>query len=492
MATVELNRFNELQAFAEQIRSFADNPSQIDPASEKRLQQHVDRLGEHSIGPLLRLFQQLSTRICCRNLLAYAGQNPLLNQRIVTGLRRLITVKVGVSPLGENELQIAALALLHQVSAGVESVQATFADPQQVLRQAARSFASQIDSPAEIARAAQLMMTQLPGAEMISMLELMLEELPAAAQQLCEEFGARLDLDLSIRTQIRSLSACHPVTFSVRDPSVVSACETAPLCWQILLSAQASAAITIMVSSPPQARYAQYQIDDRNVLIETSYQQGKVLSVAPDRLLQRESVSFARAREIVAGAARNAVRLGTGPTDNYYLSRDLLMLEQLHRSCASPHGNHAYIANHATDLLACGESQRAHDILRQYVLQHPTATSNPDLALAYGMSCLATQQFTIAQTMLSQACQHRDATVDHWWNLACAAERNQDIATMETALTCYLSAAQNAPMLSSQSAHRIELARALLGGSASLPPCENPQKKNSKRSRKRTGPSLRA
>jgi hypothetical protein len=171
MATVELNRFNELQAFAEQIRSFADNPSQIDPASEKRLQQHVDRLGEHSIAPLLRLFQQLSTRICCRNLLAYAGQNPLLNQRIVTGLRRLITVKVGVSPLGENELQIAALALLHQVSAGVESVQATFADPQQVLRQAARSFASQIDSPAEIARAAQLMMTQLPGAEMISMLE---------------------------------------------------------------------------------------------------------------------------------------------------------------------------------------------------------------------------------------------------------------------------------------------------------------------------------
>jgi hypothetical protein len=401
-------------------------------------------------------------------------------------LRRLAASDV------EDQTKVASLELIRRAG-DTSPIAAEFSNPEQISRNAAKAFASQLDCAAEIARAAQCMMDQLAEPELLAMLELMMEELPSAALQLCEEFSSRLDLSLALRSDISRLvtviSLGHapnqsPIQNLIKASDLLVATQDAhpPRCWRVKSSAaSAQVAWHYFVQSAKQQRQVQFVVDSRGLLVSTVYQRSghdnpsqhhgndSGLSLVSDvDAVGYESLSFDKARELVAMAARTAVGMGVSLTPEYYLARDLLMLSRLHRSDLTQQSAHASVAGHAVDLLACGENLQAYDLLSRYLAQHPAAaTQNAEFAIALGMSCFALEKYAQAQSFLGAACRlptepNRECEPDHLWNWACAAERNADVAAMNTALSRFIDSANHNSNIAMQHTQRVTLAKAML------------------------------
>jgi hypothetical protein len=106
---------------------------------------------------------------------------------------------------GHDEATLAALALLAEL--GDEATAGRFDDPHQMHQQSLARFAHQLVSPAEIASAADLLVSRLAPDELVEFVEAFSEADPDRACALGDELAARVDLDVNARGELSRVTA---------------------------------------------------------------------------------------------------------------------------------------------------------------------------------------------------------------------------------------------------------------------------------------------
>src|SRR5215470_15050028 len=166
-----------------------------------RMERLVRRLGATAIPLLCRELcsGDAARRDAARDALAsIAGGDAAARSRVTTELHAITDGRAA------DEAKVVALGLLSELG---EHADARFADPTAIRVRSAIALASQLETAADIAGAADLMVHQLDAADIVQMLEVMADAAPAAAHRLACELGLRLDIAAELRDRIALLAA---------------------------------------------------------------------------------------------------------------------------------------------------------------------------------------------------------------------------------------------------------------------------------------------
>jgi len=458
------NSFGKLRELANQINGLASEAGTKN--AQRRIVNAAQTLGCLAVPMLVRRFcEDPNARpVCQAALLAIADVAVADHEKVIAELRKSLRNS------GTDACRVATLGLLHKL--GNNDVGAQFADPLQVQRDAARALAKQLTTPAEIARAAGLMVAQLPIGEMLAMVELVVADAPDAGGWLTDELLVRQDVDAATRAELRRIAA------AVRVAPVPVPGQTHD--GELMALVHPSGAAVVVVEAVPMAvgkhlstrRAMAFLINAQGVLVDATYQEPAapgataewLRGLLADGYLESQLERVA-ARSLVTVAARRALANNLGLPPAYYVGRDLLQLGNAHLGGRAAHevdSTWSVAAGYGVDLLAAGDINAAHDLLRRCIARDPVqAAANADVAVAYGMTCLAMQQFADATHWLAVASAADPSNADHAWNWACAAERCQDLVTTQRALVQYCMRAERTA-ISPSTAQRLELARAML------------------------------
>lgn len=458
------NSFGKLRELANQISGLARTAGTKNV--QRRIVNAAQTLGSVAVPMLVRRFcDDPATRpVCQAALLAIADITLGDRDKVVAELRKSLRNS------STDEGRVATLGLLHKL--GSNDAGAQFADPVQVQRDAARALATQLTTPAEIARAAGLMVAQLPIAELLAMVELVVADAPDAGGWLTDELLVRQDVDAVTRAELRRIAAAvrvapQPVPGQAHDSELRALVHPSGAAVVVVEAAPAMMGKQLSVR-----RAMAFLIDAQGILVDATYQEPAapgataewLRGLQADGYLESELERVA-ARSLVTLAARRALTNNLGLPPAYYVGRDLLQLGNAHLGGRAAHevdNTWSVAAGYGVDLLAAGDVAAAHDLLRRCITRDPVqAAANADVAVAYGMSCLAMQQFADATHWLAVASAADPSNADHAWNWACAAERCQDLGTTHRALAQYCMRAERTA-ISPSTAQRLELARAML------------------------------
>jgi len=334
-----------------------------------------------------------------------------------------------------DDAKVCALGLLAELG---EHATARFADPPAMQRRSALALAAQLDTPADVASAADLMIHQLDEAGLVQMLEILVEAAPAAAHRLANELGARLDLPAPLRQQITALvEPIAPVSVLPRRPGRGT---------QVAILVDAAARLVVVASRKVsgERRWRRWavligasgRIDD--CLHEDDAGDPGDASPLIDSLCadgyRIASTELSRARAVVAGAARMTALEPERLASPYYLGRDLLDLGDAHLA-GRGRGDPASLAlGRAVELLAEGDAVRARALLDR------CDPDNADVAGALAASLLALGDPAGAAEHLAHAIVAEPEWPLHHWNLAIALQRIEDDAGCYQALRRFIAA----------------------------------------------------
>ncbi|HEY1557823.1 MAG TPA: hypothetical protein VGF94_23485 [Kofleriaceae bacterium] len=329
--------------------------------------------------------------------------------RVVAELRR-----VAASDAGDDG-KVCALGLLAELG---ERGAAQFVDGPAVQRRSALALAAQLDTPAEIAAAADMMVRQL-GTDVLHLLGVLADAVPTAAHRLAAELGARLDLEGELRERVADFALASPAT----EPSRARRSPRAEIA--VLVDAAARLVVVASHKVLGEKRWRRWAVlvdqrgliddclhddracDDAAALIESLVDDGY-------RVASRDSD---HARALVAAAARRTGDHGTLDSA-YYLGRDLLDLRDAHL------GAHVQPASttlgRAIELIEDGEHGRAQALLARCDLAQPEA------AAAAAACALAAGQAADALDHLTRAIEGEPEWPLHHWNAAAACHQLGD------------------------------------------------------------------
>lgn len=384
MATVEANSFSKLRELANQLaglvaatgdgslagptlpdRKIATSNS---TAGQRRIVTAALALGTVAVPMLVRRFtHDVAARPACQAaLLAIAELAPADHRRVVAELRKSLLGLV------EDTARVATLALLHQLGSAEPGAQ--FVDPVQVQRDAARALAKQLTSPADIARAASLMITQLPVVELLAMVELVVADAPDCGAWLTDELLARLDLDADIRAELRRIAAGVRVAAPEMPQHVGES--------SLVTLEHPSGAVVIVAEAGPALpvdlrRAIAFLVDASGLLVNATYQEPATRGTTADWMrglvadgYRETAMERVTARGVVVAAARRAAAHHAELPTAYYLGRDLLQLGNTHlgvRADQEIDSTWSVAAGYGVDLLAAGEVTGAFALLAQCV-----------------------------------------------------------------------------------------------------------------------------
>lgn len=413
------NAFADLRKLADWFGSLESGAQTL---SVDRL---VRRLGAMAIPLLGRELLNGSPRrrdasIAALASIAFSGA-ATERDRVVAELRTIATAATSDEP------KLHALGLLAEL--GVKGT-ARLGDPDAMQRRSAHELALRLDSPAEVASAAELMIKQLSPDELIQLLTVMTESTPAAARRLACELAVRLDLDSELRDR------CVAIVDHV-DPAPHAPASQRPTHVTVLVDAYARLALiasrklggekkwrrwTVLIGTAGRIEDAMYEADardgDTQPLIDNLCADGYRIA----------STDLERARTVMLAAARITPALPSA----YYLGRDLLDLADAHLGHRAVATSNALAR--AVELLASNEHARAEALLAR------CDESLPDVAAALGSCALATNRPAIAAEHFARAIAAEPAWPLHHWNLACALHQTADGAGCLVALRRFVSA----------------------------------------------------
>ena len=165
---------------------------------------------EHAVRAIARALGATAVPLCAREL-----SSPPPRRAWALALLRVIAqvaddrvraaLRAVAAEAASDEAKLAALALLAEL--GDEATTARFADPRRMHRQSLARFASQLATPAEVASAADLLVSRLPPGEIVEFVEAFSEADPERARELGDELAARVDLDLAARGELSRVTA---------------------------------------------------------------------------------------------------------------------------------------------------------------------------------------------------------------------------------------------------------------------------------------------
>ncbi|MBS1120707.1 MAG: Tetratricopeptide 2 repeat protein, partial [Deltaproteobacteria bacterium] len=343
----------------------------------------------------------------------------------VIGELRTVTLDTSV-----DESKVCALGLLAELG---ERGAARFADPTAIQRRSALALATQLETSADVASAADMMIRQLAEADVMQMVSVLLEVAPNAAHRLGSELAVRLDVTAAQRDRIAALVATAP-TRSLEAGSRRAARPT-----QVAVLVDAAARIVVVASrriasERRSRRWRRWAVligangciddclheDDASELGASDPGAPLIANLCADGYRVASS-DLHHARTVVAAAVRRTAvdpaRLGS----TYYLGRDLLDLGDTHVIRRLPRESAATAIDRALELLAGGESGPARALLDD------ADPASPDVCGALAACMLAHGDDAAAVAVLDRAIAAEPSWPLHHWNLATAQHRLGDL-----------------------------------------------------------------
>lgn len=421
--------------------------------------------------------------LCVRELTADGGPDPARRMWAAALLRAaaevagdrvraaLHEVAAGVAP---DEAKLAALGLLAEL--GDETATARFADPDRIHKQSLARFATQLDTAADVASAADLLVSRLSAEEIVEFIEAFAEASPDGARRLADELCARIDLDVAARGELVRVAA--PLRLTCPPPAARPLGRPALLVGLrhadgriVVAVARRSPAVDGRPASRRRWRFLCVLCDAAGAVADVHYRDDATLaSLREDVVMPLEDAGYARftitnaaARRLVGAAARRTVAAGRALPSAYYLGRDLFGLTDAH--VVGRAGEPAALLGRAVDLLAAGESGRARPLLEHCVAMAP---DDAEAASSLGLCLLAQGDLAAAMRSLERAAWLEPAWPLHHWNVAAAAHRAGLLDACARALRNFLARADEPLAAAIDPGHtrRISLARRFIADHA--------------------------
>lgn len=366
-----------------------------------------------------------------------------------------------------DDVKLATLGLLAEL--GDETATARFADPDRVHQQSLERFATQLDTAADVASAADLLVSRLEPEEIIDFVESFAEASPDGARRLADELCARVDLDVAARSELVRVAA--PLRLTCPPPVARPLGRPALLVGlrhhdgRIVVAVARRCAAIDGRPAGRRWRFLCVLCDAAGSISDVHYRDDATLSVLRVEVVgpleaagyERFAVTGAAARRMVGAAARRSVTAGRTLPSAYYLGRDLLGITDGH-VVGGRAGEPAALLGRAVDLLAAGESARARPLLEHCVAIAP---DDAEAASSLGLCLLAMGELAAAIRHLARAAWLEPGWPLHHWNVAAAAHRAGELGTCARALAAFLARADDplAGAVDPGHARRVSLAR---------------------------------
>jgi len=401
--------FRDLRKLADWLQAGSDDVR--DPGVQRLLR----RLGAAAIPLLCRELCSVAParRDAARDALeVIAGHTPELRARVIAELR---AITEGAAP---DEAKVVALGLLGELG---EHADVRFSDPAAIRRRSAIALASHLETAADVASAADLMVHQLEANDILQMLEAMSGAAPDAARTLAGELAIRIDLPAELRDRIALIAAtvaaaAGPPRAALREPAE-------PPRVAVLVDAAARLVVVAGQRSTDEPRWRRWavligasgRIDDC-LHEEDAGPHGSTGALSAALCADGYRVASSdleHARSVVAAAARRTAESTRTLPSSYYLGRDLLALADAHTDSGRGDPASAALAR-AVELIAAGDAGHAIAVLAHCDPDHP------DAAAALATALLGQHRPSEAVTALERALAAEPDWPLHHWNLAVA------------------------------------------------------------------------
>jgi tetratricopeptide (TPR) repeat protein len=422
--------FRDLRKLADWFSTGANRPSSLDREHHlHRLVALVKRLGATAVPLLGRELRSGDPRRreAARDALAAIAAHGGVARARVTAELHAITAGAFA-----DEAKVVALGLLSELG---EHADARFADPAAIRARAAVALASQLETAADLAGAADLMVHQLEDDDIVQMLEVMADAAPAAAHRLAGELTLRLDVAGELRDRIALvIAALAPRVAAESAAPPAASSRVAQNAAHAVVLVDAAARLVVIASRSldgglaGERRWRRWavligasgRIDD-SLHEDDAGIDGDASSLVARLCAEGYRVASTdpmRAHEVVAAAARRTAESTRALPPAYYLGRDLLDLGDAHWSrdaLGERHGDPTSAAlSRAIELVAAGEHTRALPLLERCDPDHP------DAAAALAAVLLTQGRPAAALVALDRALAAEPDWPLHHWNQAAA------------------------------------------------------------------------
>jgi tetratricopeptide (TPR) repeat protein len=400
------------------LRRLADWFSTSPLRAAHHIERLIQRLGVTAVPLLGRQLRadEPGRRDAARDALeAIARHGAAARARVTAELHAITTGDVG------DDAKVVALGLLSELG---EHVDARFADPQAIRVRSAIALAAHLQTAADVAGAADLMIHDLDAGDIVQMLEVMAESAPVAAHRLATELTLRLDVPVDARDRLRVLAAAPAAGRTSAAPAGrPRPRRLEPPDVAVLVDAAARLVVIASRRIPGERGWRRWAVligatgriddclheddagpDGAASLVAALCADGyRVASTAADH-----------AHEVVAAAARLTADTTRALPSPYYLGRDLLELAGAHLGARDRIDPSAAALARAIELVATGDHARALPLLER------CDPASPDAAAALAAVLLAQHQPAAALTALDRALAAEPDWPLHHWNRAAA------------------------------------------------------------------------
>ncbi len=383
--------------------------------------------------------------------------------RVVGELRALVEPADGAS----DAAKVAALGVLADL--GEAAPAPKFTDPAAVHRRSVTELADLLTTAPDVALAADLLLEQLDGDELLDFVDGMIATAPARARHLVGELLVRAELDGGLRAELHRTAAPLALLADAVEP--LRDAPLGPPRLHHLRDDTGRAVLLVSRRSDGGWRCLGVFVRADGTIGDAMHRDETTLDldaeiVAPLRAdgyapLPIGAASYAAARAIVAEAARRTVARGVLLPGAYYLGRDLLELGDEHVAPARAPDPHVTLLGRATDLLGRGDHDRARPLFERCAAERP---DDADARSGLGLCLLAAGELEAAAAHLEHAAAVAPTWPTHLWNLAALRHRQGRAAACYLALRRFIGGADAAPRAARDAAHaqRAALARDLV------------------------------
>ncbi|HEX3761043.1 MAG TPA: hypothetical protein VHW23_20250 [Kofleriaceae bacterium] len=393
------------------------------PSSGPEVERLVLRLGTTAVPLLCRELCGANPRrrdVARDALAAVAAHGAEARARVAAELH---AITGGPTP---DEAKVVALGLLSELG---EHADVRFADPAAIRVRSAIALASHLNSAAEVASAADLMVQQLDAADIVQMLDAMADAAPGAAHRLATELALRLDLPGELRDRIAQCAAGLATAAGAAGAGAGAGAADwrDHACTAVLADPSARRVVIASRLIAGQRRWRRWAVligphgriedclheDDAGPYGDTAALRAQ-LCADGYRVTSQEPE---HARAAVVAAAQLTARSSRGLPPAYYLGRDLLDLADAHLGGRRRGEPGSAALGRAIELIGAGEPARAAAILARC---DPGPERAAEAAAALAAALLAQHQPAAALAPLRRALRAEPDWPLHHWNLAVA------------------------------------------------------------------------
>jgi tetratricopeptide (TPR) repeat protein len=406
----------------------------------------VDHIGGLAVPTLLRqLFVGSGSAHWATELLIRLADSDARCQRIANLL--LSDLQTGTLP---ESCRFAVAELLGYLDEPVPWPE--FVSAEDSAQHSLCDLASCIDSPAELARAADTLLADLPVSEVVEFVEDFACQEPGIALLLIDELLVRDSLGERTRASLRQLAASAALeSRSISLPTMPLKAASSRPGLRLAKHASGRSALIAYASSaahgPRRYRALSLLVDASGVLQDCEYLEQVPHSMVESLLLQPLAEAGYELSPVAPGALKQhaiaatqfRLRSGKAIPRGYYLGRDLMGLQDEHlptrSASAKQKTDDAALLARGTELLSRGRAKIARDLLLLYTKGHPEDSE----ALATLGSCLVrTGETKAARDYLDRAAKLAPEVGRYHWNRAALAHQEGRIGECFLALQDYL------------------------------------------------------